>query len=197
MKHLLALPIVLASLIACSGSSEYSSETDSTKTQKHITPSKQNLDNKNILNAHNKARKQEGVANLIWSDTLEKYAAEWAEYLKLNNKCDLLHRPHTGPNKQKYGENLFYSGSEKWPSGKKTQQKLSEQLVVDKWVSEKNNYDITSNTCKAGSVCGHYKQVVWKKSTQLGCAAAACTNQAQIIVCNYDPVGKFIGQRPF
>lgn len=183
--------------MACSGSSKYSDETEISKTQKYVTPSTKKLDIKNLLNAHNKARKQVGVANLTWSNTLEENAKEWASYLKSNKKCGLLHRPSTGPHKQKYGENLFYFGPQRWSNGKIKQQQLSGQFVVNKWVSEKNNYDLASNTCKAGSVCGHYTQVVWEKSTQLGCAAVACNNKAQVVVCNYDPPGNFSGQRPF
>lgn len=197
MKHLLALPIIITSVIACNGSSTYSNDAGTSKNLKYVTSSAKKLNIENILNAHNKARQKAGVPNLLWSNTLEKYAQEWAAYLKSNKQCGLLHRPSTGSQKQKYGENLFYLGPVKWSNGKIAQQQLSEQLVVNKWLGEKSNYDITSNTCKAGSVCGHYTQVMWKKSTQLGCAAVACNNQAQVVVCNYDPPGNFSGQRPF
>ena len=49
-------------------------------------------------------------------------------------------------------------------------------------------------------VPSHFTQVVWKGTTELGCAHALCNNlipgagQAHFYVCEYSPSGNVIGQ---
>jgi hypothetical protein len=48
--------------------------------------------------------------------------------------------------------------------------------------------------------CGHYTQIVWRDSMQLGCGVATCQNgQAteDIWICNYAPAGNIIGRAPY
>ncbi len=40
---------------------------------------------------------------------------------------------------------------------------------------------------------GHFTQLVWKKSTQLGCALAMTTNNRVLAVCRYTPPGNYLG----
>jgi pathogenesis-related protein 1 len=68
---------------------------------------------------------------------------------------------------------------------------------VDAWGSEKKDYNRASNTCARGKMCGHYTQVVWRTTTDIGCARAVCSDQSQVWVCNYAPPGNWRGQRPF
>jgi uncharacterized protein YkwD len=74
--------------------------------------------------------------------------------------------------------------------------------VVDAWASEVADYDYASNRCAAGAQCGHYTQVVWRDSTSIGCAAVACDDVAGfgaglLFVCNYDPPGNYVGEKPY
>lgn len=70
--------------------------------------------------------------------------------------------------------------------------------AVSSWVQEKQYYDCGSNACAAGQVCKHYTQVVWGSTTKAGCAAVACDGQGgTFIVCEYDPPGNLVGQRPY
>ena len=67
-------------------------------------------------------------------------------------------------------------------------------MVVETWAAELADYDAKKNRCKG--VCGHYTQIVWRKSQRLGCGMASC-GDTEVWVCNYDPPGNFLGQRPY
>ncbi|NET40232.1 MAG: hypothetical protein F6K19_51255 [Cyanothece sp. SIO1E1] len=47
------------------------------------------------------------------------------------------------------------------------------------------------------SSCYHYTQVVWRRTNKLGCGIADHRRLGKIVVCNYDPPGNFLGQRPY
>jgi pathogenesis-related protein 1 len=39
--------------------------------------------------------------------------------------------------------------------------------------------------------------VIWKNTTQVGCGCAVSQSGAFFFVCNYDPPGNYIGQKPY
>src|SRR5262249_39805828 len=93
--------------------------------------------------------------------------------------------------KKGLGENIFAA------SGRATPEEM-----VDSWVSEKKSYNYARNRCRGA--CGHYTQVVWARSLRGGCGVAQCTSNSpfgrgpwQFWVCNYDPPGNYIGERPY
>ena len=43
-------------------------------------------------------------------------------------------------------------------------------------------------------ILGHFTQVVWKNSKNLGIAKARSSSGKIIVVANYEPAGNFIGQ---
>jgi hypothetical protein len=43
-------------------------------------------------------------------------------------------------------------------------------------------------------ISGHFSQMVWKNSTELGIARARDQNGKVIVVANYNPPGNYIGQ---
>lgn len=129
-----------------------------------------------LLSRHNYWREQVGVGTLTWSSEVAAYAQEWADHLQ-SQDCSLEHRTD-----RLYGENLAGGYG------------MSAQEVVDMWASEKANYDYESNTCNG--VCGHYTQVVWRGTTQIGCGMATCGGK-EVWVCNYNPAGNYIGMKPY
>jgi len=134
-----------------------------------------------IVATHNKWRQQVGVPDLVWSSQAAKVAQAWADDLK-SRGCPLAHNPNRG----QYGENAYKSfGLSPTPSN-----------VVDSWAGEIVDYDYATNTCKAGKVCGHYTQVVWRDTQQVGCGKASCNSQ-QVWICNYSPPGNWRGQKPY
>lgn len=160
-------------------------------------PAKQSLDSNDMLSQLNSHRKALGLPALRWSNSLTEYANEWASRLASTQNCNLMHRPQSGNSKQIFGENLFYASAIRWNSGKTQAQQMTPKAVVDGWVSEKANYNYASNRCAPGKMCGHYTQVVWKNSTEVGCAKAYCSNKSQVWVCNFNPPGNYEGQRPY
>ena len=133
--------------------------------------------------AHDRVRARVKVGPMEWSEEMAAYAQRWADRLKQRG-CDLQHRPRSGADAQKYGENIFSA----------TGQTADAAMVVETWAAELADYDAKKNRCKG--VCGHYTQIVWRKSQRLGCGMASC-GDTEVWVCNYDPPGNFLGQRPY
>ncbi len=119
---------------------------------------------------------------MAWSETAAALAADWAA------RCEFKHRdPNT------LGENLSAGTGER-----------SITSVVNDWASEERDYTYSTNACAAGKQCGHYTQIIWRSSVGVGCAIARCTTGSpfgsgawSFIVCNYEPAGNFIGQKPY
>ncbi|HEY0137652.1 MAG TPA: CAP domain-containing protein [Nannocystis sp.] len=134
--------------------------------------------------AHNRVRARLKIAPLEWSPELARFAQKWADKLARKG-CDLQHRPRTGPDAQRYGENIFaISGAP-----------ATADDVVDAWAAEVKFYNAKANRCKG--VCGHYTQVVWRNSERVGCGMATCGDDTEVWVCNYDPRGNYNGERPY
>jgi pathogenesis-related protein 1 len=145
--------------------------------------------------AHNRWRAEAGVSEkLNYSPALAKSAQAWADNLKQTNHCQMRHSKADG----KYGENLFWGSAMNWSDGRRELQQVSPQQVVDSWASEKADYDYANNSCAPGKMCGHYTQIVWRTTTTVGCAMAVCEDtRTQVWVCQYQPVGNWVGNKPY
>ncbi len=145
-----------------------------------------------MLAAHNQVRREVGVPELVWSESLAELAQDWADTL-ISDSGGLRHRPAAERDNGRIGENL---SSSYWsaPGGALR----SPQRAVQGWIDEKADYDYASNTCATGKVCGHYTQMVWADTTEVGCAVARNADLTQDVwVCNYAPMGNIVGQRPY
>ena len=135
-----------------------------------------------LVTLHNKARAEVGVAPLKWSPTLAKYAQEWADELARTGKWE--HRQGN-----KYGENL----------SRGTGYTVLE--LVEGWYDEKAKYKPGTPYPGVGFGVGHYTQMVWKDTTEIGVGKAVYTTgrlKGQlVIVANYNPPGNFKGQKPY
>jgi pathogenesis-related protein 1 len=130
-----------------------------------------------MLYAHNAVRALVGDPPLSWSPRLAAAAQDWAQ--RLISADSFMHRP-----RDPYGENLYtISGGAATP-----------WQVVQSWAAEVQSYDVRSDTCS--SVCGHYTQIVWRATRSLGCAVAGDPERA-VWVCEYDPPGNIVGDRPY
>ena len=130
-----------------------------------------------ILIAHNAVRSELNLPSLQWSNELAALSQKWADTLLAQNR--FYHNPSSS-----YGENLFMiNGGSASPAS-----------VVWHWASESRNYDYISNTCNG--ICGHYTQLVWRRTSIVGCAVARGKGR-EVWVCNYDPPGNVLGQLPY
>ena len=131
-----------------------------------------------MLATHNSLRATVKVPPLKWSPSLAGEAQEWANRLVANGRFE--HRSNS-----LHGENLFeIVGRAATPVE-----------VVGEWRAESANYDYRGNKCR-GATCGHYTQLVWAATRQVGCGVAR-NSRREIWVCNYDPPGNVVGQRPY
>ncbi|CAI4034344.1 hypothetical protein SMKI_10G1310 [Saccharomyces mikatae IFO 1815] len=125
-----------------------------------------------VLAEHNKKRAlHKDTPALSWSETLATYAQDYAD----NYDCSGTLTHSGGP----YGENLAlgYDG----PG------------AVDAWYNEISNYDF-SNPGFSGNT-GHFSQVVWKSTTQVGCGIKTCGGAwGDYVICSYDPAGNYEGE---
>ena len=133
-----------------------------------------------MVNRHNDYRKEVGVQDLKWSNKIAAYAQEWANHLAANG-CNLKHR-----STHKYGENIF------WGYGKK----YTSTQIADEWGQEKKDWKGGKVTMQNFAKAGHYTQMIWFETTEIGCAQATCSNGSLIVVCNYNPSGNVIGEKP-
>jgi uncharacterized protein YkwD len=126
-----------------------------------------------LLDAHNRVRARHCAAPLQWSPQLAQVAQQWANSLR-DQGCKF---GHSGG---KYGENLAAG----------TSGTLDGQAVTAMWYDEVKQYSFPNGGFSMET--GHFTQVVWRQSTQLGCAISTCRGM-DIWVCEYDPPGNVQG----
>lgn len=145
---------------------------------------------KEFLDAHNKIRAEVGLPPLKWSNEVARYAQDWANQLQKN--CSFNHRPNG-----KYGENLAMRWSGNIPNPADfVAQWYEEKAAFDKHFLDRNG-NVTGTCCNGFMEYGHYSQIVWEKTTEVGCAVVKCGNNKYICVCNYNPAGNMRGGKPF
>jgi pathogenesis-related protein 1 len=137
------------------------------------------------LASHNRARAEVGATPLAWSHELAVYAQKWADYLASTSRR-MEHRPRSGEWKQVYGENLFM--------GTAGYYRITDAVAM--WHREKSAYRGEPIDLSTVSTYGHYTQLVWKNTRRVGCGKVQCGGN-EIMVCNYDPPGNYIGQTPY
>lgn len=136
---------------------------------------------KGITSAHNAVRAAVGVGAMRWNDSLASMAASFI------TDCEFMHS--TAAERMNIagfgyvGENLYFGGGQ--PTG---------AAVANLWASEQADYHYATNTCDR--TCGHYTQMVWRASTDLGCAIKQC-NGGYLVACEYGPGGNYGGQKPY
>jgi pathogenesis-related protein 1 len=145
-----------------------------------------------IVALHNKYRADAGVPPVKWSDTVQKSAEGWALHLAEEEGLNMVHAGSQNP----YGENLS-GGPGVWSTDKDVYTAL--EFAVVSFGNEKKHYknipvSLDSNFYKYG----HYTQMVWGTTREIGCAVAKRKDiPGYIVVCRYNPAGNIVSQKPY
>nr|XP_009936504.1 PREDICTED: cysteine-rich venom protein pseudechetoxin-like [Opisthocomus hoazin] len=136
-----------------------------------------------IVDKHNALRRgvnptASNMLRMQWSPAAAKNAQNWA------NNCTLSHSPaNMRRTTVQCGENLFMSSAPfPWSD------------VTQAWYNEEKDFIYGTGAKRPGAVIGHYTQVVWHSSGQIGCATAYCPNSKykHFYVCQYCPAGNLL-----
>uniref|UniRef100_A0A3P9DTI4 Cysteine rich secretory protein 2 n=1 Tax=Maylandia zebra TaxID=106582 RepID=A0A3P9DTI4_9CICH len=128
-----------------------------------------------IVNKHNTLRGnvQPTASNMLKMVKLRTTAQRWA------NTCSMKHSPASDRviSTSGCGENLYMSSFQNTWSN-----------AIQSWYDEVKDFSYGVGSINGG-VVGHYTQVVWYRSNQIGCAMAYCPNSAYkyFYVCHYCP----------
>ena len=144
------------------------------------------------LQVHNDARNEVGVSPLVWSEKLEQQALKYAKQIARTNNYK-----HSNT---KDGENLamFYEYEE---SNKVKTYIYSDTPLYDAsmaWYEEIKDYKYSKiKRFRIGPKIGHYTQMVWKDTKEVGIASAISKNGKVYVVARYFPVGNYLGEYPY
>jgi uncharacterized protein YkwD len=127
-----------------------------------------------ILAAHDRLRAMHCAPPMRWSERLEASAQAWADELVARG-CAFEHSSGS------YGENLAAG----------TAGHLDAEAVAQMWYREVADYDFARGGFSMQT--GHFTQLVWVGTTELGCGRSTC-NGLDVWVCQYGPPGNVEGQ---
>ena len=141
---------------------------------------------------HNTYRAVHHAPDVTLKGSLNSTAQAWADHMLSTGV--FIHGSYDQRNGA--GENLFYTYSQ-FPLDPAT---LAQQ-AVGAWYEEVEDYDYSKPGFSVDT--GHFTQVVWKETTQIGCGVAQgpkvlAGRNATInyVVCHYAPHGNIYGDYP-
>jgi uncharacterized protein YkwD len=131
------------------------------------------------LDAHNKYRRKHHVGNLVLSKDLCNIAQKYAETMARTGNFAHSRGKYNGKN---MGENLFACYGIK----------ITGKMMTDDWYNEVSQYNFNNPGFVSGT--GHFTQVVWKGSREVGFGFAQARDGYYYGVANYYPAGNYLGE---
>ena len=136
-----------------------------------------------LLDADNVERARFGAPRLRWSPELAREAQDWAAMLAREGRM----RHASAGERKGAGENLWMGTAGYFPAS----------TMVGSFVAEKQHFvpgtfPQISRTGNWRDV-GHYTQVVWHDTQELGCAVVR-NSRDDFLVCRYWPAGNTYGE---
>ena len=137
-----------------------------------------------FLNVHNAARKQVGLQKVKWSPQLAAWAQQQA--YRIARSGNIAHTANAP-----YGENLGVGTGAYGPVD-----------AANGWIAEKQFFRRGDSPVISGNrVTGHYTQVVWRETSEIGAGKAIVQKGqwkgATIVVGAYNPRGNMNRRAPF
>lgn len=139
-----------------------------------------------LLSAHNAERMRLGLPPLEWSPELARGAAEHAQVLAARGVMEHA----DGAVRKGRGENLWLGTAGAW----------NVEGMIGMFLDERRNFRHAAfphiSTTGQWKDVGHYSQIVWRETKQVGCAVESGSG-LDVLVCRYYPAGNVIGQSPY
>jgi len=138
---------------------------------------------------HNRIRGDVGVGGVVWDDNLAQKAQVLAD---ARPSCTMGAHEYGDCGSLSLGQNLFAAAG--YGGG---YQHATAADAMKKWESEKPYLPSSRKESDCRQTCGHYSQIVWAKTTKIGCAGRSCTINGwlkQMYVCDYYPRGNMNGE---
>ena len=169
------------------GTKKEQTKVDSGDRQEEFT-----LDNMNVrkflqqeLDEHNRLRKLHGAEPLTLNSDLTEMAQKYAEVLaKKNTMQHSKDRKLKGHEGEWVGENLFSFSTSEPAAAYKT------GAMSQSWYDEIKDYDFNTGKSKNKKAVGHFTQLVWKDTKEVG-FGVGFNGGFCIGVANYYPGGNF------
>lgn len=139
-----------------------------------------------VLDLQNRERARLGMAPLAWDSKLADDARDWARALLERGEPD--HSPASQRKGQ--GENLWMGTEGAW-----TTEAMVQMFLDEREFFQAGSFPEVSTTGNWYDV-GHYSQIVWRDTRQVGCALAT-GNGKDVLVCRYFPAGNVHGEKPY
>lgn len=139
-----------------------------------------------LLAVHNGERARLGLPPLSWNPQLASEANRYADVLLTNGR--LQHSSHS--DRRGRGENLWMGTAGAWQLESMVEMFLHERRYFRP--ARFPDISLTGNWTDVG----HYSQIVWRDTREVGCAVKSGGGQ-DVLVCRYYPAGNVHGRDPF
>ncbi|KAL5256901.1 hypothetical protein ACHWQZ_G011986 [Mnemiopsis leidyi] len=144
------------------------------------------VEEKTLLDEHNKRRRHHGVPDLIYDTKLAASSLSWCKVLARQDKFEHSKQDNSV---EGVGENLYVS----W--GMNPNQ--VPESAVKNWYDEIKDHDFYYPKFKFET--GHFTQVIWKATTRVGCGVtkpseSSSPKRKSYVCCHYSPPGNWRGK---